>query len=397
MCDTYVSLASATKDKTVIFGKNSDRLKTEAQLITYAPRTKYSKGEELKCTHITIPQVSETAAILLSQPYWMWGAEMGVNEYGVAIGNESVSTKEPLKEIGLLGMDLLRLGLERGKTAKRALNIITDLLERYGQGGSHHIDGANYHNSMIIADPNEAYVLEAAGEFWIAEIVNDVRSISNDLSIRGKGDFRKRGIIQHAIEKEYCRDDSDFDFTTTFSTHRYPSRYECSMEQLTEKKGNITVDLMMEFLREHKRANICMHGRPSHSAGSLVSHLKQDYKSIHWFTGSIYPCLGIFKPYTFPADGLKFSEEKPNPYSEINSDWFWSRHSKFIKPYKVNPIKEKPERDAYYKKLRSIENDLLIKVNEVVLQETKISEEDFIKKIKEINLDAWKMSEEMIK
>ena len=102
MCDTFVSLATASKDNNVIFGKNSDRLEDEAQLITYSPRIKYSKGEEVKCTYITIPQVSETAAILMSQPYWMWGAEIGVNEYGVAIGNEAVATKEPIRDTGLL-------------------------------------------------------------------------------------------------------------------------------------------------------------------------------------------------------------------------------------------------------------------------------------------------------
>jgi dipeptidase len=159
MCDTYVSLQSNSKDKAVIFGKNSDRLGNEAQLITYAPRMKHSKGDELKCTHISIPQVTETSAVLLSQPWWMWGSEMGANEHGVAIGNEAVPSKEPLNEIGLIGMDLLRLGLERGKTAKESLNVIIELLEKHGQGGRHNLKGLNYHNSMIIADYEKAYVL----------------------------------------------------------------------------------------------------------------------------------------------------------------------------------------------------------------------------------------------
>jgi len=137
MCDTFIALGNATKDGSVIFGKNSDRLISEAQLITFQSKNKYSPGEMLKCSHIEIPQVSETASIILSQPYWMWGAEMGANEYDVVIGNEAIATKEPLDDKGLLGMHILRLGLERAKNARDALKIMTELLEKFGQGGQH--------------------------------------------------------------------------------------------------------------------------------------------------------------------------------------------------------------------------------------------------------------------
>lgn len=399
MCDTYISF---NYDNTAVFGKNSDRDEKEVQILTYVPGKKYSDGEELRCTHISIPQTSETAAVILSQPYWIWGAEMGANEHGVVIGNEAVTTKEPLKEIGLLGMDLLRLGLERGTTAKEALNLIIDLSESYGLGGAHYENGANCHHSMIIADPNEAYVLELAGEWWIVEIVKTYRSISNHLSIRGRGDLRKKGIIQHAIEKGACKDDKDFDFKMIFSSDPLPEEFPintrdgCSLNQLAQNKGNVTPALMMEFLREHE-VGICEHIRKYQSVGSQVSYLKKNRKkSIHFFTGTTIPCLGIFKPYIFPADNLRFSADKPGPYSEINPKWFWTKHAKFIAQYKKFPKRDIPEREIYYNKIRDIEKNLITNVNEVMTQENKISEDEFIKKIREINYKAWDKSEEMV-
>lgn len=401
MCDTYVCLGNSSFDGTVIFGKNSDRLSSEPQLITFVPHQKYSKDEALKCTNIEIPQVSETAAILMSQPFWMFGCEMGANEYGVVIGNEAVATKEPLKDTGLLGMDLLRLGLERGKTAKEALNIIIDLLEKYGQGGKHNLKGLNYHNSMIIADPQEAYVLEAAGEWWIVENVTSIRSISNNISIRGKGDMRKEGIIQHAIEKEYCKDDEDFDFKMIFSPSPLPdvfpidSRDGCSMDQLTQNKGKITPKMMMDFLRTHDPVLICMHGRNDRSVGSQVSHLRKDDISLHYLTGSTNPCLSVFKPYAFPLEDQLYLH--PGPYSEIEKDWFWVRHDAFVKPFMAKPNKENEARSFFQQHIEMTEEILSERMKDNIYLNTINPNDSFKNRFLPIHQEAWKRSEEMIK
>ncbi|MFX1449655.1 MAG: C69 family dipeptidase, partial [Promethearchaeota archaeon] len=204
MCDTLVAVGTATKDGSTIFGKNSDRPYNEIQTIVFYPHHKTTE-KQVKCTYISIPQVPEIFSIILSQPVWMWGGEMGANECGVVIGNEAVWTKEPDGPTALLGMDLLRLGLERGETAEAALDVIIQLLEKYGQGGNCSVDGSmTYHNSFIIADPKEAWVLETADKWWVSErITNNVRNISNELSIRTKFDKAAEGIEDHAIKAGY--------------------------------------------------------------------------------------------------------------------------------------------------------------------------------------------------
>ncbi len=387
MCDTLLALGNSTVDGNVIFGKNSDRPFDEVQLIVYVPRKKYERGDVLKCTYIEIPQVIETYSILLSQPWWMWGAEMGANEYGVVIGNEATHTLEPIRNIGLLGMDLLRLGLERGKTARDALDVIIDLLEIYGQGGgcAYNDPSWMYHNSFIIADPNEAYVLETADEWWIVEKIKNVRSISNSISIRGKGDMRREGIIDHAIKKRYCRGENDFDFATTFSgslISSMPSPYSREGKAtllLRENINKISPKLMMDFLREHQ-AGICMHGG-FESTGSQVSHLRKKRNQIHWFTGTTLPCVSIYKPYVFPIEGQKYYNS--GPYPTINPDWFWCKHTS------TKPINRRLD-------LRNIENSLILRINQLISQENKISEKQFIEKIKMLNIEAWNKSYEIL-
>src|SRR4029077_18802376 len=113
----------------------------------------------------------------------------------------------------LLGMDLIRLGLERGATAREALDVMAALLEEHGQGGSpRHNDprAACYDSSFILADPAEAWVLETSGRDWVARRVDGVYSISNVPSL-GTAFETASAALRDRPGLDFARDLGEYD------------------------------------------------------------------------------------------------------------------------------------------------------------------------------------------
>ncbi|XP_029386211.1 secernin-3 [Echeneis naucrates] len=308
-CDTFVALPPSSEGQRIIFGKNSDRPCDEVQEVLYFPARDYSPEEKVECTYIEIEQVAHTYAVVLSKPAWLWGAEMGANEHQVCIGNEAVWGRESADgDEALLGMDLVRLGLERADTAEKAVNVITELLEKYGQGGSCMEDecGFTYHNSFLISDRKEAWLLETSGKYWAAERVEaGYRNISNQYGITTKIDKEHPGMREYARSKGWWNGKSEFNFATVYSfmtTARIEasgSRY-CEGKTLLEKSnGHITGATMMGILRD-KNSGINMEGMFM-TTGSMVSVIPTNpaLPGVHYFTATPDPERSVFKPFIF--------------------------------------------------------------------------------------------------
>src|SRR5271170_6823217 len=217
-CDTMVVLAPHTRAGATLLAKNSDRAPLECQPLAQSPHRVHPEGATVHCQYIQIPQIAETAAVIGSRPFWLWGFEHGLNEHGVAIGNEAVLTRETLPATGLLGMDLVRLGLERSKSAREATEVVGGLIERYGQGGSAQYDvDFRYSGSFIIADHADAYVLESSGRQWIARRVEDRACISNRFTI-DVGNLGSADVESYARDRGWCEIGSAFDFAAAYSS-----------------------------------------------------------------------------------------------------------------------------------------------------------------------------------
>ncbi len=351
MCDTLVVTAEASRDGVTIFAKNSDREPNEAHHLAFIPAQDHPAGSMVRLTYVEIPQVPHTYAVLLAKPFNIWGAEMGVNEHGVAIGNEAVFTRIPyLKGPGITGMDLLRLGLERSRNALEALEVMTELLERYGQGGNCGFQHPfYYHNSFIIADPRQAWVLETADRHWAARQVHGIYTISNGITIGNEWDRSSPDLVTYAIERGWCRRRDDFDFARCYSDFLYTRfsacRYRCQRSRalLEAQHGQISVASAMAVLRDHgpnadadwrpdrglSGAEICMHVafgpiRVNQTVGSMVSHLHPEHPT-HFFTGTAAPCTSLFKPVWLDA-GLP--QTGPIPQGTYDSESLFWQHER---------------------------------------------------------------------
>jgi hypothetical protein len=227
--------------------------------------------------------------------------EHGVNEAGVAIGNETIFTTLDPRSVppALVGMDLVRLGLQRAVTARAALEVIVGLIERHGQGGSGHVSGNRpYWSSFLIADAAEAWVLETSGRTWAAEWVGETRAISNRTTI------------------------PDFD-----AEHRHPGqpvgtlvdpRLDASRRVLAAQP--VELRSLQAHLRSHvghEGYTVCMHvpGVEATTA-AIVTELPSGPRPLaHVLLGS--PCTSVFvplfvgRPLGSPVEWERFAALRP--------------------------------------------------------------------------------------
>ncbi|MDI9875083.1 peptidase U34 [Flectobacillus rivi] len=322
MCDTFVVPPKSSKDHCWIFGKNSDREPNEAQSVVDIPAQEHAIGSILNCTYRSVPQARFTNRVILSKPFWMWGAEMGVNEQGVAIGNEAVFTKIPLNKenTGLTGMDMLRIALERSNSAENALDCILEHLHNFGQDACGGYQNRNffYHNSFLIADAEKAFVLETAGKLWAIEYVKGARSISNGLSIGNNYNELAPDAIDFAKKKKWIKPHEEFNWSKAFSSSFMSWASSCKVRQIQSTSQaqqahfdlHHGIDLLSshhddEDFRAHKATtkDICMHATgvlcPNQTVGSMLAFLKPRTNSSVWVTNTSNPCLSVFKPLYF--------------------------------------------------------------------------------------------------
>lgn len=343
MCDTLCVIGGGR----TLFAKNSDRPVREPQVVEpYAPRPANGR---LRTQYLELEDEG-AHALMGSRPTWLWGFEHGINEQRVAIGNEKVWTIDDPHEAppALIGMDLVRLGLERGATADHALDAMTELLEAHGQGGSGEPDPPDpYWSSFLIADPNGAWVLETSGRTWAARPVDDGVAISNRITLSTDWTRASRDVPAGA----------DFDgwrnprTPTGIADHRLRATRQC----VATGAAALSPADLVAVLRHHGQrpwgapgsdpadvslppidvqedwsgVTVCMHVRDYQvTNASIVAELPaDDGMAVRAWVALGSPCVSVYVP-VFPPAGVP---------SELGDPEAWARFAR---------LRERVERDA---------------------------------------------------
>jgi hypothetical protein len=360
MCDTLYAGAPMAADGRAWLAKNSDRDPREPQALCLVPQR--PEAEAILVGKRVFPGPDRGYAFALSKPSWISGGEMGLNEKGVAIGNEAVFSRWKPDRGGALGMDILRAALSFASTAKEALDYIAAYVEHFSQGGNGAYKGHLYYdNSYIIADYEEAYILETAGKRWAWRKIEDFATISNAYGIETdykRLDAQTRMEIAPVNPRAACSDEAEPGrvgergswkawvekrFYLRFT--KGETRRACTAAALESARGRMDLGAVLAALRSHgecdprrrgSMASPCMHsgGFPVSNASTASAAVEYDRakgRAVLWFSASSYPCVSLYKPLLlvggefFPLwTGYDYAEGSTGAYGQ------WERQRKWI-------------------------------------------------------------------
>ncbi len=232
-CTNLIAGKGATTDGSVMMSYSADSHNLFG-FLHHSPAARHPKGAMRKITDWDtgkplgeIPQVAETYNVVGN-----------MNEHQLAIGESTWGGREELADTtGQSVMDygsLIYVTLERARNVREAIDVMTDLVEKYGY--------ASEGESFTIADKNEVWVMEMIGKgaekgaVWIAVRIPDnaISGHANEPRIR-KVDLKDKENVRYAKDMiKFARKrgyfsgkDQDFSFADAFAEHDPSTRRGC--------------------------------------------------------------------------------------------------------------------------------------------------------------------------
>ncbi len=240
-CTNFIVGKAASADGSVICTYNADDYGMFINLCHY-PAAKHPKGAmrqiydwDTNEYHGAIPEAPETYNVIGN-----------INEWQVSIGETTFGGREEMVDTtGTIDYgSLIYIALQRSKTAREAIEVMTTLAETYGY--------CSEGETFTICDPNEAWIMEMMGTgtptpdeaanrkrsrvVWVALRIPDnaICAHANQSRIRTFNLKDRQNVIVSKDCINYARrmgwysgSDEDFSFCDTYATPDFSGRRYC--------------------------------------------------------------------------------------------------------------------------------------------------------------------------
>lgn len=253
-CTNFIVGKKASADGSVITTYNADDYGMFLGLSHY-PAGTHPKGEMLK----VIDRDSKAYNGMIPEAPVTYNVIGNINEYQVTIGETTFGGREEMVDTTSI-LDygsLMDIALQRSKTAREAIHVMTSLAERYGFRS----EGETF----SVADANEAWILEMMGKgtggkgaVWVAVKVPDdcICAHANQSRIHKfnmkdpKNVLYSKDVVLFARSKGWFKGkDADFSFCDTYAPADFEGRRFCEARVWSFfRKYDKTMDRYLDYV-----------------------------------------------------------------------------------------------------------------------------------------------------
>ena len=323
-CTNFLAGKEATVDGSTLISYSADSYFLFGALYRY-PAAHYPAGAMLDVYEWDtgkylgkIKQVEQTYSVIGN-----------MNEHQLCIGETTFGGREELVDTTAV-MDygsLIYIALQRSKTAREAIKVMTDLVAEYGYYSSG--------ESFSIADPNEVWIMEMIGKgpnnkgaVWVAQRIPDdcVSGHANQARITTfpfddkNNCLYSEDVIVFAREKGYFKGkNKDFSFSDTYAPLDYSALRICEARVWSFfRKVDPAMEKYITYVKGETAERMPLWIKPTFkvSAQNFKEYMRDQYEGTE-FDMTKGVCAAPFgsklrhSPLSFKVDGVEYMHERP--------------------------------------------------------------------------------------
>lgn len=323
-CTNFIVTKGASIDGSVMISYTADSYEAYGELYHY-PAAVYQNGTWLEIYEWDtgkflgkIPQAAVTYNVIGN-----------MNEHQVVIGETTFGGREELgTPNGILDYgSMIYIALQRSKTAREAIKIMTDLVNEYGYYSSG--------ESFSIGDANEAWILELIGKgkenkgaVWVAVKIPDgyISGHANQSRITTfplndpDNCIYSPDVISFAREKGYFSGkDSDFDFSVAYAPLDFGAIRFCDARVWSLfRRCNSTMDKYISYIKGESLERLPLYIKPDKklSVHDVMGLMRDHYEGTELdmtkgIAAGPFDMPYRWRPLTWEYNGEEYFNERP--------------------------------------------------------------------------------------